>query len=243
MTIPIVFDFIKPIIGMFMLQGESEFYQPLNGVTWFLISLLAYKLILSACNRLKHGYMIILIFIPITAILYVHNQFYLDLKLLTPVGFIGCFPFYFFGYYCKRKNYISAFPHKYASLIGITCLCLSLVSFYVGKNTNNMLLYVIRYWLICIFAIIGVLELCKSLDSIHSKIIENISIGTIVIMGVHFIVIGVTNYILQKLLYIDGKIVYPWYWAFILTIIFEGIIFPTILLFKNKCIFMLGKRT
>jgi hypothetical protein len=105
-----------------------------------------------------------------------------------------------------------------------------------------MIIYGFRYWFISLFAIYGTFCICKSLDKVRLKIIENVSIGTIVIMGVHFILIGTTNYCIEKLLNIDGKIIYSWYVAFVLVLFFEALIYPIILLFKNRYTFMLGKR-
>ena len=87
----------------------------------------------------------------------------------------------------------------------------------------------------------GTSDIFKTLDTVHLKIIDNMSIGTIVIMGIHFILIGTTNYVLEKTLNIDGKIIYPWYIACVLVVFFEALIYPIILLFKNKYTFMLGK--
>lgn len=237
-----LYDYVKPLIGMFMLQADSTYYEQLNGVTWFIASLIGYKLILSMCNMYKYGYIIIFILIVISSVLYVHNQFYLYIRDLTPVGFFKCLPFYFIGYYSRHKNIISTTVNKYDWFVGIVCMCISIIIFFIDKETNNMIVYAFRYWFISIFAICGVIGVCKFLDRIHSTIIDNLSIGTIVIMGIHFILIGSTNFILEKLLDIDGKIVYPWYIAVILVVLFEALIYPVILVFKSKLPFMLGKK-
>ena len=238
----VLFDYVKPIIGVFMLQGNSELYEPLNGVTWFIASLLGYKLILSICNRTKYGHVVIILLILITTILYVHNQFHLYITDLTPVGFIKCLPFYFFGYYSKQYKLISTTAKQNDGFVGILCMCVSIFIFFIVKDKSNMIIYGLRYWLISLFAIYGTVGICKSLDRVRLKIIENVAVGTIVIMGVHFILIGITNYCIEKLLNIDGKIIYSWYVAFVLVLLFEALIYPIIILFKNEYTFMLGKR-
>lgn len=237
-----LFDYVKPIIGVFMLQGNSAFYEPLNGVTWFIASLLGYKLILSTCNRSKYGYVVIILLILITTILYVHNQFHLYISDLTPVGFIKCLPFYFFGYYSKQYKYISSIAQKNDGLIGFLCIIVSIIIFFIERDTSNMVIYGLRFWLISSFAILGTLGICKSLDRVRLKIIDNVSVGTIVIMGVHFILIGTTNYCIEKLLCINGKIIYPWYVACVLVLFFEALIYPLIIIFQKKFTFLLGKR-
>lgn len=235
-------DYVKPIIGVFMLQGNSELYEPLNGVTWFIASLLGYKLILSISNRVKYGYVVIILLILITTFLYVHNQFYLYITDLTPVGFIKCLPFFFFGYYSRKKSLMSTAVHRNDLFVGVVCMCLSIIIFFIEKDTSNMIVYGFRYWFISIFAILGVISICKFMDRFHSKIIENISLGTIVIMGVHFILIGATNYIIEEIFNIDGKVIYPWCVACVLVLFYETLIYPIIILFKSKYTFMLGKK-
>lgn len=237
-----LFDYVKPIIGVFMLQGNSELYEPLNGVTWFIASLIGYKLILSVCNRVRYGYVVIFLFILITTVLYVYNQFYLYIIDLTPVGFIRCLPFYFMGYYSKQYNLVSATAQKNDGIIGFLCMCVSIIVFFSERDTCNMIMYGLRYWLVSLFAIFGILGICKCLDGVRLKSIFNMSIGTIVIMGFHFILIGVTNFVIEKILNIDGKIIYPWYIACFLVLFFEALLYPIILLFKNRYTFMLGKR-
>ena len=59
------------------------------------------------------------------------------------------------------------------------------------------------------------------------------SIGTIAIMGIHFILIGTTNYIQEKTLNIEGKIIYPWYVAYLLVLFFKALIYPIKIFFFN----------
>lgn len=238
----VLFDYVKPLIGVFLLQGDSELSEPLNGVTWFVASLLGYKLILSICNRNKCGYILVVFLIAITTILYVHNQFHLYITDLTPVGFIKCLPFFFMGYYCRQKHVMSTSTHKYDLLVGIVCIGMSIIVFFIFKHASNIIIYGLRYWFVSIFAIMGVIGICKFLNRFHFTIIDNLSLGTIVIMGFHFILIGTTNYILEKILNIDGKIIYPWYVACVLVLFFEALIYPIIIIFKSKYPFMLGKR-
>ena len=237
-----LYDYVKPLIGMIMLQADSTYYEQLNGVTWFIASLIGYKLILSSCNRLKYGYILIFILMAISSVVYVHNQFNLYIRDLTPVGFVKCFPFYYIGYYCRQKNYVATAVHKYDLLSGIVCSFVSILIYFVFRNPTSMIVYGLRYWLISLFAIMGVIGICKFFDKVHFSFIDNISVGTIVIMGVHFILIGSTNFFFEHVLSINGKIIYPWYIAFILVLVFEVIIYPLILLFRNKYPFMLGKR-
>ncbi len=236
------FDFIKPIIGTILLQLKLPFTDYLNGVTWFISSLLVMKIILSICNKYKIGKYIIILLMIITSLFFIVNEFYLFVKTLTPVSFTKCFPFFFLGYFCRQKKLISEKVQKKDIAFCIGGLLIGSITYIYVRQKISIPLYGISFWIMCISSIIGILCLCKLLDIVKSKIIVNISIGTIVIMGLHWMFIGTTNYVFAKLFHIDGGITYPPYIVIILTLIFVALEYPVILLFKNRFPFLLGKR-
>jgi len=170
------------------------------------------------------------------------NEFYLFVKTLTPVSFTKCFPFFFLGYFCRQKKLISEKVQKKDIAFCIGGLLIGSITYIYVRQKISIPLYGISFWIMCISSIIGILCLCKLLDIVKSKIIVNISIGTIVIMGLHWMFIGTTNYVFAKLFHIDGGITYPPYIVIILTLIFVALEYPVILLFKNRFPFLLGKR-
>ena len=235
------FDYIKPIIGTFMLQFKTPYNDYLNGVTWFIAALIVMKIILSICNKYKIGEYVILFLTIITAFFYIVNEFYLYVSTLTPINFTKCFPFFILGYYCRKKNLISEKIQRTDFIYSIAGLLIGIISFTIARQANSIPQYGISFWMMCIASIIGFLSLCKLLDGVKSQIIENISIGTIVIMGLHWMFIGTTNYVLSKLFHING-ITYPPFVVIILSLIFVALEYPIILIFKNRFPFMLGKR-
>lgn len=60
-------------------------------------------------------------------------------------------------------------------------------------------------------------------------------------MGLHWILIGITNFSLSKLTRIP-YITYPLWIAILLTIVFTAALYPVILFFKSKYPFLLGKQ-
>ncbi len=235
------YDFVKPIIGTFMLQHETAYYESLNGVTWFLESLLVMKIILALSNKFKNGKDWIIILMASTSCLFIINENYRFVIDLPPVGFMRCFPFFFIGYFCKKKNLIiKEYQHKDV-VLSVGCLAISLIAYNCFRNTSGIITYAILYWTTCLFAIFGMFSFCKLIDKVHSTIICNISIGTIVIMGLHKMYIGTTNYFLSLILNLEGEITYPLYVTIILTIVFIALEYPVIIYFKNKLPFMLGK--
>lgn len=236
------FDFFKPILGTLFLQHETSISVMLNGVTWFIVVLLEYKLILSLCNKLKNGVFIIATFMIVTAVLYIVNEFYLFTKGLTPIGFMRCFPFFFMGYFCRQKGFISITPCKKDWYYSIFFISFSIIVYFITIDANSMIGYAVRFWLICTTAIIGLFSLFKLLDNVRFTFIVNISMGTIVIMGLHYMLIGTTNFILEKIFCMQEKITYPWHIACLLVIAFEVILYPIILVSQRRFPFMLGKK-
>ena len=225
-----------------MLQIKTPFNDYLNGVTWFIAALFMMKIILSTCNKYKKGEYVIYLLVIITALFYIVNEFNLYISGLIPVNFTRCFPFFILGHYCRQKDLISEKIHKNDVLICITGLLIGIISFTIVRHRDNIPIYGISFWIMCLSSIIGFFSLCKLLNELKSKIIESISIGTIVIMGLHWMFIGTTNYVLSKLLQINGSITYPPFVVILLALIFVALEYPIILLFKNRFPFMLGKR-
>lgn len=236
-----LYDYCKPLIGTLMLQCSTKYYESLNGVTWFLVSLLAYKIILSICNKYRYGNWTILFLMIISSTFYAINEFQLYTTDLPVIGFSKCMAFFFIGHFCRQKNIMPEQPMKRDWYLCVINIGISLATYLFVEEKSNIPLFALRFWLICITASWGILSLCKLLNNIHSSIVANISIGTIVIMALHFILISTTNFAFEHLLHLDHKIIYPWYIALMLTLIFEMTLYPLIILFKNKYPFMLGK--
>ena len=235
------FDFIKPILGTVFLQIKLPFTDYLNGVTWFISALLVMKIILSICNRYKIGKYILIFIALATALFYIVNEFYLFISTLTPVSFVKCLPFFCLGYFCRQKNIIPEKSQRNDIIFCIGGILIGIIIYTIVRERYSIALYGISYWIMCISSIIGVLYFCKLLDGIRLKIIDIISLGTIVIMGLHWMFIGTTNFMISKALQIDGNITYPLPIVILLTFLFIALEYPIIVLIKNKLPFMLGK--
>ncbi len=236
-----IFDFIKPLIGTLLLQLQTPISESLNGVTWFISALLIMKITLSICNHYKHGILMMIILSIIFSLIYLVNEYYRFFTDWPLVGFTKCFPFFFIGHFIKKKNIISEKQMRNDWHICIGGILISIFAYSYERITSGIYTYSICFWVICLSAIMGFISLCKLLDNIYLPVIDNISIGTIVIMGLHWMLIGFTNYMLCKLLMIN-TIAYPLWVAILLTILYIALLYPVIILFKNKYPFMLGKR-
>ena len=237
------YDFIKPLFGILTLQIPTPVSEPLNQVTWFIAALLVMKMVLALCNYSKNLSTLIFILIGVSTILYIANKHYVFTHSITTDGFLKCFPFFLIAHLFKQHRLVSERPNSIDWLICPIGISASIfIYLYVGGPSSDLLLFGLRFWAISLTAIAGTLSLCKLLDDIVSPIISNLSIGTIVIMGLHWMMIGTTNAILSKLFYIEGGIVYPSIIAIILMVIYEAMLYPVIIFFMKKHPFMLGKR-
>ena len=228
----------KPIFGTFFLQIETSYTSSLNGVTWFLAVLLIIKITLIIIHK-KEKTIIVVGFIIITT--NVLNNYFHFARSLTIVGLLESSPFYLLGYLTKKHEIL--FKANRNNLItGICLIFLSTIihysRLYIPETTCNML--IISYAL-CICAIFGICYICKSLNNVASKKVINISIGTLMIMGVHWMFIGVANKLLEHYYNLEDGIVYSWYNALILSIIIEACIYPFIVIAIKRKPILLGK--
>lgn len=235
-------DFIKPLVGVFLFQLNTPISVPLNGVTWFIIALLLMKIILAVRNRYTYGNMCHFFIFVACIILYPTNEFYRFSNDLVSVGFFCCFPFFCIGYFVKQKKLLQNKKFFNELLIFCTGIVFSVTLLILIRKIDSPLSYGIFFWFICSTAISSTICLSKLLDPIHSLFVTNVSIGTIVIMGLHWMFIGVTNKLLSVLFRIEDKILYPWYFAIMLTILLIILMYPIIIMFKERFPFMLGKR-
>lgn len=235
------FDITKPLIGTLLLQFESPISVPLNGVTWFISSLLIMKLTLSITNRYKLSPLFIYILCLLSTSLFIANEHYRFFTDLLLIGLLKCFPFYILGNFCRQKSLIKEFQLKKDFAYLIIGFLVSLSCYEFWSDNHSMLSFGLRFWVICVFAILFIISLCKFLDDIRLATIKQISIGTIVIMGIHWMIIGVTNYAISKVFHIND-IVYPLPLATIITILIIILMYPLIIIFNNRIPFMLGRR-
>ena len=233
-------EYIKPIIGIFFLQQETAYSSILAGVTWFLLALLFMKILLSICNKFKYGHFVFFFIAIACAVFYINNEFYRYTINLTRVGLTKCLPFYFIGYICKERNVLPTDYQKSDWAVCTICILISLFAYQFCRFYYSLSTYGFFFWTICLSAIWGLLSLCRLLNHIHSKLILNTSIGTMVIMGFHGMLITTINFIISKILN-TINITYSWYVTVILSIGIVISFYPLIIFFQKKYPFMLGK--
>jgi hypothetical protein len=232
-------DAIKPITGTLLGQLNSSFSCELNGVTWFLIALFIMHILTDILNKHKHGKSIMLILSIASMILYGANKYYHYAPYITYHGFIRCLCFFFLGNLFQQWNYLKSLNFKKDLAIGTTTLLASLILFYWHINEKHFILHIILYYVVNLVSVYAFIYLAKSLNNIKSRIITLISIGTLLIFGLHRMMIGVIDFSIEKILNITN-ITYDWPECLIFALAI-GLTLLSIIIHRNKWPILLGK--
>lgn len=237
---------MRPIIGTLLLQHEGSFAEPLDGPLWYLPAILIMHIIIDLCRKTKHQHLIMVSLCIVSFILYATNKYWYFAPGLTPMGLMRNLPYYYIGYVMGQKHLFRGINIK-QNLIGcITCLALSILLFVWHLHayfSGQHLLHIVLFYPVNIGFLFGVLYCCKALNHIKFSFITNLSNGTLVIIGLHIVLITIANYILGHALGINGTICYQWYEALPLTIIIVALLYTIILLGKRHFPMLLGKIT
>lgn len=234
-------DCLKPICGTVLLQFNSSFSCELNGVTWFLPALFLMHWTTDVCNRQKHGKTIMLILTIISIILYGANKYYHYAPYITYHGFIRCLCFFFMGNLFQQAGYLKTLNLQKDLFIGTSALLLSLGLFYWHLHEDQFVLHIILYYIVNFFSIFGIIFLCCSLNNIRFHFVTLISIGTMLIFGLHRILIGLIDFSIEKALSLP-EISYDWHEGIIIALIIEILLLPPILWAQKHYPILLGKK-
>jgi len=234
-------DCVKPIVGALLGQLNSSFSCELNGVTWFLITLFAMHWIADFCNRQRHC-KLWMICISITAmILYGANKYYYFAPYLPFHGFVRCIPFFFMGIICRQLAFLNETEFKKDIAIGISALGISLLLFYWHIQEQNHIIHIMHYFIVCFFSVLAIIHLWRCADKVKSEIVIHISIGTMVVFGLHRMLIGIVDYGTETILYINN-ISYIWYESIFVTTLIIFFCYPIIKWFNQHVPIVLGKK-
>ena len=237
-----IYDYIiKPIIGLILLQINSPISSSVNGVMWFVADLLIMRMIVHLCLHTSKS----LFFIKSIAILSI-GIFFIAISQKIPFprtieGLFECMPIYLLGYLSKQYHWIEKISPKRNFFWALSLICISIYVSIVNQDSESILYKIINLYIVIITATYGTLFLCKILDSITNQVILNVSNGTLMIMGLHWMFIGTTNFILEHTLSMKTGITYSWVIAIIFALCIDAVIYPLIILSKKHMPILLGK--
>ena len=116
----------------------------------------------------------------------------------------------------------------------------SLTLFYWHIHEDRFVLHILLYFIVNILSVFAIIHLFRTLNGIRSRIITYISIGTMVIFGLHRMMIGIIDFYIEKKINITN-IIYDWYECIIIALAIEIILLP-IITHGNKWPILLGKK-
>ena len=237
-----VLDYIiKPLIGIPFLQINSPISSSVNGAMWFIAVLLIMRLILHLCIHTSKP----LLYIKIIALFFI-GIYVVSMKHKYPLsmtieGLFKCMPLYLLGYLTKQYHWLEKVSFQKDSIGAFILISISIGATFVYRDSDCFTYQMIAFYIVLITATYGTLLLCKALNSITSSVIVNVSIGTLMIMGLHWMFIGTTNYVIEHIFSMSSGMTYSWTVAIIFAICIDAAIYPLILLAKKHLPVMLGK--
>lgn len=232
---------IKPIIGTLLGQLNSSFSCELNGVTWFLLSLFLMHWITDICNQRKNGKRFMIIISLLAIILYGANKYYHFAPYLTFHGLVRCICFFFIGNIIRQKNYLKRTNLKNDLAIGLFSLVISLLIFYWHINEDIFIIHIILYYVANLFSVFAIIDLFRCINIVKSRFVLYVSLGTMVIFGLHRLLLGCINFGMERFFH-QNNIIYEWYTSLLLALTINIILLPIIIYAKRHCPILLGKK-
>ena len=239
--LPDLFTAMKPVIGALLFEHENAWAEPLNGPLWYLPAILIMHIIIDGCRKTRHQHIIMMGLCIVSYFLYAANKEYEFLPNLTPMGLFRRLPYYYLGYVMgQQKLFLNIKPMRETVLL-IICLSISLICFEWHLHENRILLHAALFYPVNIGLLFALLCFCKLLDHRHCSFVINLSIGTLVIIGLHVIPIGIVNFIVEKQSGQTDYSSYYWYEALLITIFIIALLHPIILYARKHAPMMIGK--
>ena len=184
----------------------------------------------------------------ISFVLYAANKYWNFAPNLTPMGLMRNLPYYYIGYLFGQYHLFRNCSLKRDAICCILCLSTSILFFAWHLDaffSNQHILHIILFYPANICFIFGILYACKLLNGLELPIITNISIATLVIVGLHIVAVTIVNFALSHFsfftFHFSPQHGYRWYEALPTTIFIILIFYPLILFCKRKAPLFIGR--
>ncbi|MBO5579879.1 MAG: acyltransferase [Prevotella sp.] len=243
-TMPTLAESLRPIYGALLLQANNNFAEELNPVTWFIAALFIMHLLLDLSLKIKHGsWLMGGLGVAGMGIYVAHRAGYVPAHFVV-IGIAKSLVFYYMGFLCRKYHAFETCDFKKDAIKFVITLIVSIVLFnYHAGVENNFTLHMISYFPAVLFGLLAFIYFCKLLNSIHSKAIVNYSNGTMVFIGLHWMLTGIVRYgILKPIFHVSTDYIYTPLEAYGLGLLVTILLYPLILFFQAKMPWMLGKR-
>ena len=243
-SMPSISEAMRPVYGTLLLQANNEWGCELNPVTWFIAALFFSHLLLDICMRMRHGSWIMSVFCLIGMGVYVVSKYNYFTTHYVIIGISKSLIFYYMGVLCRKYHlFESCHFQKDLSWFMITFVISIILFNYHAGIESNFTLHMLSYFPTVLFGLLAFIYFCKMLNSTYSQIIVNYSNGTMVFIGLHWMIVGLIRYgILKPFFHVPHDYIYTPLETYSLGLVTVVILYPVILLFHAKMPWMLGKR-
>lgn len=245
----------KCLLGILLGDGYStSFSINLNTPLWFLPCLFLSKIVLQyfVINKNHRTLKMVLVAIACGAITYFLNLYEINIFFSIDSAIMGL-PFYVLGFIFKERNLINkltGLPLEF--LIVLSFLAANIYLGYINQTDyNHVDMNTIQYghslilfYITGFFGVLAVIFVAKILSRINFPLLSLIGINTLVVLGLHYILIKYIKmgweYILSKL-QMDFNPVLMYVGDFSIAIIVVLICVPAIFIIKKHFPFMIGQ--
>lgn len=240
--LPDLLQAAKPLMGALLLEHECHFAEPLNGPLWYLPAVLIMHLITDLCRKTRYQHTLLIVLCLLSCFLYAANKYWEFLPNLTPMGVFARLPYYYIGYVMGQRRLFRDSNGK-RDFAGMTvCLALSLVLFYWHLHTDTFLWHITLFYPVNFCFVFAVLFGSKLLDGYRPRIVTTLSVGTLVIIGLHAPLIGIINFAVERLSGMEPPLCYQWFEAVFAAILVCMLLYPVILTGIKQAPVLIGKR-
>lgn len=238
---PDVVALMKPVVGALLLEHTGSFAEPLNGTLWYLPAILLMHLVTDLCHRTRHEHLLLMGVCAASVAGYFLYRQYEPHPTLTPTGILQRMPYFYLGYVMGQRRLLrNEAPLWRNAALCVGCFSVSVLLFYwhVAVMQEFMLHHALFYPVNVLF-IFGFIYGCKLLQGWMPQWVVNVSVGTLVVVGLQWMVIGTVNF---GIVQVAGVETYTWYEAAPLTLLITAIHYPVILLAMHCAPMLLGRK-
>jgi len=220
-------ELLKPIAGTLLGQLNSSFSCELNGVTWFLLALLLMHIVTDLCNRSRHGKAVMLALSLLSMLLYGANKQYHFAPYITFHGFVRCLCFFFMGNLFRQAGLLKRPRLSRDLAVGLPALLASIALFYWHIHEHRFGLHIALYYAVNLLSVYGIIYLSRCLDGLRLRIVTMVSLGTMLIFGLHRMLIGLTDFAIERSLGIQD-VRYAWSECLLIAVAIVLVLVPLI---------------
>ena len=242
--LPSFSEAMQPVYGTLLLQANNSWGCELNPVTWFIAALFIMRILLDVCLNIKHGNWLMGSLCLLGMGIYVVSKYNYFTNHYVVLGIAKSMAFFYMGFLCRKYEVFKECNWRKDAVWFVVTLLISIVLFdYHAGIGSNFALHMLSYFPAVLLGLLAFIYFCKLLNGIHSDIVVNYSNGTMVFIGLHWMLTGFIRYgILKPIFGVSSDHIYTPFEAYALGLLVTLLLYPIILFFQSRMPWMLGKR-